>query len=619
VRSEIEHLKAKGRFGDDQLAHFSSDELELLSLLQGGISVNPDTGLPEFFSFKKVLKGIAKAAAGITGAYFGGPAGAAIGTGLASAALGDNMSKSLTNGLMAGLGSYGVQQSGIGDSMGISSLSKGADLLGRQGGELAITTASGSGAGGGMSSLLPMLGLGVAAAAAGAPKAAKIPASKPDTSRVPEYEKLDRETQSYQGDPLTYGQFDSQFTYFDDVHPDLKPIAMKYGGNVSEGGKKQGGSEKGGQGHNSAGGSKGNDRGTIGQQQDRRNMDTARRAGNSAPGVGGGGAKASGMSTAAADRMMIDKYMERPEEQITSDKSYWDSVRNLGLANTDYQNYGQGFMDDPLGAAGRIVGGIFGIGEIDPTTQALGARATKPEASWGIDPIGALLGGAGLAGAVPFGTGGIWQGLKALSGYQGPVYAFDGNQTLTDWRGTSALDNLSGMFGGGFPAGSGAPGAGPQQPGNTGNFGTTRPNLGSGNSDDRGGGGPRPAAPPADEPEPTGRTYNPLLDPYSYGQFGPQHAFFTGEIPFEPIKMAGGGGVYGPPTGGMSDAILARVSPGEHVIDAETVSMLGDGNNDAGHAKIEQFKAGLRKQKRSAPSSRPAPEAKGISSYMRAA
>lgn len=631
VSATLARAAQKGRNGDDQLAHLSSDEIELLSLLQGGISINPDTGLPEFFSFGKVLKGIAKAAGGIVGAYLGGPAGAALGTGITSAVLGDNMSKSLTNGLMAGLGSYGLQQTGVGDSLGISSLSKGADLLGRQSGELAIQTASGSKGGGGISSILPMLGLGAVAAAAGTPKAAKIEPMKPDTSRVPEYEKLDRETEAYEGNPYDYGQFGPQFSFFDEIHPDLKPLAMryggqvpsyKYGGNVSEGGKKQGGSEKGGQGHNAGGNSGGfggksgtgfSDAGYANRANTGYRPDTSR-----SPVQGGQrGPVASGMSSAAADRMMIDRYMSRPEEQIATDKDYWDSVRNLGTAGTDYDNYNQGFTDDPLGYIGRIVGGIFGVGEIDPTTQALGARKAKPEASWGIDPIGALLGAGGVIGGVP-GPGALWSGLKALSGYQGPVIAFDGNQPITDWRQDGLLSGTSlssGMFNGG---GADAPaGAGGQA--NGGNFGSmgSRPKVGGPVVNDAK--GPRPPIDVDPETgEPTGRTYNPLTDPYTYGQFGPQHQFFTGEIPWEPIKMAGGGDVPGP-AGGMSDVILARLSPGEHVIDAETVSMLGDGNNDAGHAKIEQFKASLRKQKRSAPATRPAPEARGISSYLRAA
>jgi hypothetical protein len=62
--------------------------------------------------------------------------------------------------------------------------------------------------------------------------------------------------------------------------------------------------------------------------------------------------------------------------------------------------------------------------------------------------------------------------------------------------------------------------------------------------------------------------------------------------------MAHGGdfSVKGPGTG-RSDSIPARLSDGEYVIDAETVSLLGDGSTKAGAQKLDQFRVNLRKQK----------------------
>jgi hypothetical protein len=62
-----------------------------------------------------------------------------------------------------------------------------------------------------------------------------------------------------------------------------------------------------------------------------------------------------------------------------------------------------------------------------------------------------------------------------------------------------------------------------------------------------------------------------------------------------------GGGSHGfqPPNGstGRSDNIEARLSPNEYVMDAETVSALGDGSPDAGAAKLDKFRANVRRHK----------------------
>lgn len=63
------------------------------------------------------------------------------------------------------------------------------------------------------------------------------------------------------------------------------------------------------------------------------------------------------------------------------------------------------------------------------------------------------------------------------------------------------------------------------------------------------------------------------------------------------------GRIDGPGTG-ISDDVPARLARGEHVIDAALVSDLGDGSNDAGHEKIEKWKAAVRKKKRAAPPSK---------------
>jgi hypothetical protein len=71
--------------------------------------------------------------------------------------------------------------------------------------------------------------------------------------------------------------------------------------------------------------------------------------------------------------------------------------------------------------------------------------------------------------------------------------------------------------------------------------------------------------------------------------------------------------------GGQSDLIDARLSPGEYVMDAESVSALGDGNTAAGIAKLDELRAQLRAQKRSAPNDEIPPQAQGPLSYMQGA
>jgi hypothetical protein len=48
---------------------------------------------------------------------------------------------------------------------------------------------------------------------------------------------------------------------------------------------------------------------------------------------------------------------------------------------------------------------------------------------------------------------------------------------------------------------------------------------------------------------------------------------------------------------GRSDHIDAALSPGEFVMDAETTSMLGDGDNTAGARKLEGLRQNIRRHK----------------------
>ena len=74
--------------------------------------------------------------------------------------------------------------------------------------------------------------------------------------------------------------------------------------------------------------------------------------------------------------------------------------------------------------------------------------------------------------------------------------------------------------------------------------------------------------------------------------------------------------VHGAGTG-RSDSIPARLSDGEYVMDAETVSMLGDGSSAAGAKKLDKLRVNLRKAKgKSLARGRFSVSAKAPESYM---
>lgn len=92
-------------------------------------------------------------------------------------------------------------------------------------------------------------------------------------------------------------------------------------------------------------------------------------------------------------------------------------------------------------------------------------------------------------------------------------------------------------------------------------------------------------------PEPTiaPRVKDPYfdVDPSQYGMHG-EHRFFVNPPP-PPQPMAGGGRMRGP-GGPREDRIYAKLSNGEYVVDAATVSKLGGGDNDRGADMLDRFR-----------------------------
>jgi hypothetical protein len=79
------------------------------------------------------------------------------------------------------------------------------------------------------------------------------------------------------------------------------------------------------------------------------------------------------------------------------------------------------------------------------------------------------------------------------------------------------------------------------------------------------------------------------------------------------------GFVAGGPGGGQDDLIEARLSPGEYVFDADTVSALGDGNNEEGARRLDAMREQVRAHKRAAPVDEIPPQAAAPEEYLSAA
>jgi hypothetical protein len=144
-----EALRQQGRGGDTMLAHINPQEAALLKRMGGSGTINPATGLPEFFvkkAFKAVTGAVGGAVKSVVGAaskvlgpeltsivatvggfMIGGPAGAAIAQGLVTYGQGGSLKDVLLNSATAYIGgAYGPTAGAI--AGGASTLAKGGSL-----------------------------------------------------------------------------------------------------------------------------------------------------------------------------------------------------------------------------------------------------------------------------------------------------------------------------------------------------------------------------------------------------------------------------------------------------------------------------------------------------------
>ncbi len=118
------------------------------------------------------------------------------------------------------------------------------------------------------------------------------------------------------------------------------------------------------------------------------------------------------------------------------------------------------------------------------------------------------------------------------------------------------------------------------------------------------------------------------MTPTGFFRGGDVQAFRRGGLPHLmmglPERMAHGGAQgngYVPPDGqgdGRSDHVEARLSPGEFVQDAETTSLLGNGDNSAGARGWEAIRQAIREEKgKSLAKGKFSPDAKSPQHYAR--
>lgn len=142
-------LAAMGRNGDTQLAHITRDEAEMLRRAGGSGTINPKTGLPEYFKIKMPKINLGKAIAAV----------APIALSFIAPGIGTAIGSAISTGLGLGLGATGSAiLGGAAIGAGLGAVGGGKDTL-KNALTGAVTGGLGSGLGGVIGSAIPGLGL----------------------------------------------------------------------------------------------------------------------------------------------------------------------------------------------------------------------------------------------------------------------------------------------------------------------------------------------------------------------------------------------------------------------------------------------------------------------------
>lgn len=118
ARGGLTDLARMGRNGDTMLAHITPREAEILRMRGGAGTINPVTGMPEFF-LKKLFKAILPFAINFIAPGLGTAIGSALGaTGATAAALGSAVIGGVSSGLTGGNVLQGALMGGLGGGLG---------------------------------------------------------------------------------------------------------------------------------------------------------------------------------------------------------------------------------------------------------------------------------------------------------------------------------------------------------------------------------------------------------------------------------------------------------------------------------------------------------------------
>ncbi|CAB4156133.1 hypothetical protein UFOVP1417_47 [uncultured Caudovirales phage] len=264
-------------------------------------------------------------------------------------------------------------------------------------------------------------------------------------------------------------------------------------------------------------------------------------------------------------------------------------------------------MGAGLSALGTGLGGYMGS-----TSPSVAGSGTSTFSDWGQNLMGSTPSAGGAGGGTNIYTGASDNPMVGLNAGADKIMMTPGNAAMTEYpyslvdKGIdpstiNVKDGSTGFMSGTLAKGLASPGflipaalagvgafsGGDQQAMPTATAGTptsTDPNMTR-----------RLATTPLDRTR-----LQPPIDYYNYGKM-PEQNFYAPEQAQQPTVQAAHGGplsryVEGGGTG-RSDSIDAKLSDGEYVIDSETVALLGDGSSKAGAAKLDQFRANIRKQK----------------------
>lgn len=573
-------LASYGRGPDTELAHMSPDEMKFIDYIQGGPRINPHTGLREYGLLGKILKGVARVAGSVVGFMVGGPLGAAAGAGLMTKATGGSWNQALKAGAISGLGSWGMQGLSGG---GWSPTQAGAPYNVTSAGDLAtgalpeVQKMSLGQMFNDPSAMLHMAthggGLGATFGALSqpldsTPAGTTAPQPPVDNFRLPPPQPLDRSYQAPTGDLSKYGTsaMPGEHSFFSNnvlpmIPPKVpmdqnQPQMLADGGPVGLGGGQPNVQQlrqaamagymsmaKGGRVplHMADGGYytvPGTGEVVVGGGKTDESGESLGGTPIVIPSAGQGGADLESILNAPVN--IANNYSQQAH-------GFWSGLKDkineaVKTGAYDISHPTKGLQDILSGMTGlQFKPGNYDVSS-DPSKLGgfrLDSQATfNPE---GINPLGAA---------------GMFFPPATFANLAMQTAGYDPSIKFSDMMGgldkAFSPDNINSQFASAM-----------NSPGPTGGI---------------------PQPPAQLPPIPTG-----------LGSLTPQQrALLEGGSPYIG-QYATGGSVYGPGDG-KSDSVPAMLSAGEHVVDAGTVSALGNGDNDAGHRALEQIKAAVRRK-----------------------